>query len=315
MLNDYLLLFYILITCYIIFYIRRSYLCNIVLNKVNTSCSNNESNHNTPYSDAYLRLPKYIKMKIIRNLANHNKNSIIDIVIATLSSPHNFKKRYSFRNIFHKFNRIKRVKLIFFIGNSNCENKYLLNEEFSKYNDIVQFSYQNSYFNLTLLSVMALEYCYIFFNNLKYYIKTDDDMLLNYRLLDELLNYITPFDNQIYGHLDGKFIANRNNNSKSYIPYFQYPFKQAPKYVYGGLIIIPRHSLKKIYNQTLFKQNYVWKEDVNIGILCNRANVDIKQFPNKNDIKIKEKECRIKEKIIAAEIDLPSDRFYCASVS
>lgn len=262
-----------------------------------------------PFNDKDLILPKIIEYDVLLNISN---NFNPRIVIAVLSSPHNFKKRYSFRYNSKKYcnNNIK-CRIIFFIGYSNKEMMCLIGREVKLFNDLVQFSFQNSYLNLTLLSIMSLKYCFKYFNKIQYYIKTDDDMLINYNLLFKLLKNMNYNSKIIYGHLANRQKAIRNNKSKSYIPYFEYPHTYVPKYVYGGLIVTTKASLKLIYNQTLYEQHYVWKEDVNLGILSSISGNNIMQFPNNIDINLRVNKCKILNNIIAFEINSYEDNFYC----
>lgn len=158
---------------------------------------------------------------------------------------------------------------------------------------------------------MSIQFCYTYFNNINFYIKTDDDMFINYDVLENTLNNINYNESKVYGHLSSPFKPNRNKKYKSYIPYFQYPFEIIPKYVYGGLIIITKKGLRNIYNQTLLEQYYVWKEDVNLGILCNLSGNIINKFPNIVDIKTRGKNCFHFKNVIATEIDSFIDKFYC----
>lgn len=294
-------------------YIRKDkyikYLNDIININLNNTNINSEIKYFSPFKEKDLVLPKIIEFSI---LMNASITYLPNIVIGVLSSPHNFKKRYSFRKNSKKYcNYNTKCIVLFFIGYSNYEISKLLEKEHKLFNDVVKFSLQNSYLNLTLLSIMAIKYCFRYYKSIKYYIKTDDDMLINYNLLFYMLNKIKPNKNVVYGHLDRRFKPNRNNKSRAFIPYFEYPYDYIPKYVYGGLIIITKISLKLIYNQTLYKQYYVWKEDVNLGILCNLAGNSVIQFPNNIDIKLGNNKCIKKSNVIATEINSYEDRFYC----
>lgn len=277
--------------------------------KLNYTKINLETKYFPPYNDNDLVMPKIIEyeVKLKANIVN-----IAKVVIAVLSSPHNFKKRYSFRkNSKEVCNKNRKCKFIFFIGCSKYENKYLINKEIKMYNDLVQFSFQNSYLNLTLLSVMALKFCFKKFKRIKFYIKTDDDILINYSLLFNVIKSINFNSNCIYGHYGRKFKVNRNNRSDSYIPYIEYPYEYAPQYVFGGLLIITYAALTKIYNTTLYEQFYVYKEDVNLGIICKICNVSVFQFPFNFDIYTKKRDCKMNNNSIGVEIYSKEDKFYC----
>lgn len=301
----------ILLILFILFHIRRKenlnkYLYDITYTKTNKTIVESERKI---FNDIDLQLPQKIEYNILinTNIIFHPK-----IIIATLSSPYHFKKRISFRYNSKRFcNTNSNCKIIFFMGSSRFDSESLIQRESIIYNDIVQFSFKNSYFNLTLLSVMALKYCYRYFNTIKFYIKTDDDMLLNYKLLFAITEAINPNKNIVYGHLGKSMKVNRNSRNKNYIPYFEYQYDVLPNYVYGALIIITKSALKLIYNQTLYNQHYVWREDINLGILCKLCDINIKQFPNNIDIKLRSNKCNIINTVIAREISSLTDCFYC----
>lgn len=261
-----------------------------------------------PYVDDKLYIPSVIKHNTLRNIQIFKKTTII---IASLSSPHHFRRRCSFRKLYFKYSRMKNCKLLFFIGSSKYERSDILNVESLTYDDVVQFSFQNSYLNLTLLSIMAIKYCYENFKSIKFYIKTDDDMLINYNLLKIIIENTSSSENVIYGHLGGGGKTNRNKNNRNYIPFSQYKYEYIPKYVYGGLIIISSITLKDIYSLTLYSQSYIWREDINLGAMCRICKCNIKQFPNKIDISINNSNCSLSDNIIASEYKSNYDAYYC----
>lgn len=268
-----------------------------------------ENKNYPPFKDIDLTLPHFIKYKILINNINIFNS---EIIIATFTSPNNFKKRYSFRyNSKYFCNNTIKCKIIFFMGCSTLKNQYLIERELSLYNDIVQFSFKNSYLNLTLLSIMAIKYCYKRYNKIKYYIKTDDDIYINYNLLFNSIKIINPNNKVVYGHIGYRKIVNRNKKSKDYIPYFEYHYDYIPKYVYGALIIVTKTALKLLYNQTLYKQYYIWREDINIGMLCSKAGINVMKFPNNIDIMLRSNKCKSINTVVASEISSFVDSFYC----
>lgn len=157
---------------------------------------------------------------------------------------------------------------------------------------------------------MAIRYCFKKFKQFSYYIKTDDDIYVNYPVLFSTLKYINKQNNSIYGHYSKKFKITRNRNIGSYIPYSQYPHEFCPEYVYGGFIIITYTALAKIFYATKHKRNYIWKEDVNLGIICKSCNISVLQLPYV-DISLRNKNCVKNKKVIAVEIYSITDKLYC----
>lgn len=54
---------------------------------------------------------------------------------------------------------------------------------------------------------MALKFSYRHFNAINFYIKTDDDMLINYPLLFNIIKNIHKNNRSIYGHYSKEFIV------------------------------------------------------------------------------------------------------------
>lgn len=269
-----------------------------------------ESKSDPPYKENDLLLPSLIDYKIKRNI-RRNEIKNISVVIAILSSPHHYRKRYSFRLLYNKLNNIYNSRIIFFIGSSSFEKDKILQTELNLFNDVVQFAFHNSYFNLTILSIMAIKYCYANFKDMKFYIKTDDDMIINYKLLYKLIIKSDPHARVVYGHLGGGTKTIRNVNDRNYIPYEQFKCNYLPKYVYGGLIVMSYVTLKEIYNHTLYNQSYIWREDINLGAMCTLYKCNIRQFPHKIDISINSNTCILSNSIIASEYKRYNDAFYC----
>lgn len=303
--------FYLVIVLTLLINIHKRYKYRYYFNRIEANKTVTDL-YSYSYINYYTTLPSIIEFNILRDIS-YSYNA--KVVIAVISSPNNIKKRFSFRKLSRRYCNINfDCMFVFFIGYSFSENDNILKRESVEYNDVVQFSFINSYFNLTILSIMALKYCFRYYSKLQYYIKTDDDIVINYSTLFNTINRINVWNNNIYGHYNGKFKVNRNNKSRLYIPFSEYKYKYCPEYAYGGLIIITCTSLAKLYNLTLYKQNYIWKEDVNLGVLCKKCNISVTQFPNKVDLHIKRKECKKYNKIIATEIYNRYDNFYCMNL-
>lgn len=172
--------------------------------------------------------------------------------------------------------------MFFFTG--ICSNQYhntLLKEEAKLFNDIIQISYHESYFNLTILTIWmikwVIDFCY--FN---YFIKNDEDVIPNINLINRWLRNM-KLSNCSYGIVSNGIKVVRNNKSSRYIPYISYNRSKLPCYVYGYFAIYNYYHLKELNKISFTSYPIIYREDIHIGYLTE---------------KIKASFCSLKYKII-----------------
>ena len=167
---------------------------------------------------------------------------------------------------------------------NNIELLKTLKREAIKYNDILLFDFWESYWNLSIKSVAAINWAV---NNspVNILMKIDDDILCNVsRMYGEMMKRI---DSQTQGHhkviigkCDDDEYPNRDPKSTVYSSKEMYPVHKYPRICKGGTYLITREAGLSLLNKTtvvpLFKQ-----EDVSVSVLANASgNVHLHNIPN-----------------------------------
>lgn len=250
------------------------------LPKLNRSEVIKEIKKSTPYDEYYLHI---VPPNLFNPLIEIKVDFSYEVILGIDTITYGYLRRNAIRNNWGKLCNIdNKCKLVFFSGYSKLASQKVLKLENKLFNDYVEYDFQNSYLNLTLLSCSIIKYCYKKFPSLKYLIKIDSDVIVNLiALFDRFFPKINPKEPIIMGEKECPcFIRNyhKNKYSKYYIPSFSLNDK-IPAYVYGGLMIITKESVDRLYNTILsYKGEYLYKEDVNFGILGKKCNIRFKQF-------------------------------------
>lgn len=234
-------------------------------------CNKKIEFHNPPYPINYLNIcdPNLFHAIIYPNLNKREFDFIISIPVA----PYDADYREAIRKtwLFHS----NQFKSFFFMGISNCTDICAIKKEAKHFNDIVQFNFINSYLNLTLLTIHSINWVIKSKLKFKYYIKVDRDVVTNLKNIFYMLESKYKNTKGIFGPKAGEFAVNRNKKSSSYIPYFVYNKRIAPAYVTGALYIIDYYSLESINNISMIFKPIIYREDVHLGLLCNRKGIKL----------------------------------------
>lgn len=176
----------------------------------------------------------------------------------------------------------------------------MLIREHSRYGDLIQCRVRDTYTNLTLKSIAALEWIREYCPKARYFLKTDDDMFIDVnRLLrfidkveteaikkngfhipiqtDEFSNVdrdtfesinVPDFDIElpatIWGRLAHGWRPIRQHNSKYYVSHTQYAGRVFPDFCTGPAYLMTRSAIGPLYNAALGKDfNIVDDENEN----------------------------------------------------
>ena len=109
-------------------------------------------------------------------------NQPLDYIILVNSATGNSKKRDTIRNTYGKKNLLKNMnqRVAFLLGKDRLKNgnKHIRHEA-SRYGDVIQGDFKDSYHNLTLKGVMGLRWVSEFCPGVKVVMKVDDDVFVN----------------------------------------------------------------------------------------------------------------------------------------
>jgi hypothetical protein len=187
-----------------------------------------------------------------------------------------FKQRDAIRKTWAKnTNLIKsKTKILFVLGSSesySVENRVI--EEDDKHNDLIQWKFIDSYYNCTLKAIGILRWTLFYCKNVKFIMKTDDDILVNPLMLNKFFADITSLKNAIYGRIAKGWEPKRNPTSKWYLSYETYPQSILPDFM-PGPYIISSDSIHPIYEEILNSLPALAFEDVYItGVIAEKLNI------------------------------------------
>uniref|UniRef100_A0A8B9RWM2 Hexosyltransferase n=1 Tax=Accipiter nisus TaxID=211598 RepID=A0A8B9RWM2_9AVES len=157
------------------------------------------------------------------------------------------------------------------------ELRPLLEEESLLHHDILQQDFLDTYNNLTLKTLMGMEWVSKHCPNASYVMKADRDVFLN---LDYLVRQflIPPKKNFMTGYIYRNTGPLRNKGYKWYVPHEVYPNNTYPPYCGGPGYVLSGDLASKIYGvaQTLSVINM---EDAFMGICLHALGISVTDSP------------------------------------
>ncbi|XP_022065328.1 N-acetyllactosaminide beta-1,3-N-acetylglucosaminyltransferase 2-like isoform X2 [Acanthochromis polyacanthus] len=148
----------------------------------------------------------------------------------------------------------RTVVTVFLLGNTSPLDNFpdllgMLGHEAKLHNDLLQWDYRDSFFNLTLKEVLFLEWFSKHCPLAQYVLKGDDDVFVNTLQVIDLLEGLS--DNKAKDLFIGDVISNagphRNENLKYFIPESVF-VGQYPPYAGGGGYLLSGELAIRLYN-------------------------------------------------------------------
>lgn len=235
------------------------------------------------------------------------------LVILVTARPKDVQARTAIRRTWGKDQTIgnKRIAVFFLVGTlAEWERKAEADiaAESLVYRDIIQKNFTDTYFNLTVKTVMGLEWVDHFCPQTKFVMKTDTDMFVNVFYLTELLvkkNRTTKF---FTGYQKLHELPIRSRISKWYVSEEEYPDNLYPPFCSGTGYILSTdvaHDVLTISESIPFFK----LEDVFVGMCLQTLNIKPEPlhseetfFPDKIEFSI----CRFR-KIVTCHHIRPSE--------
>ncbi|XP_018423418.1 PREDICTED: beta-1,3-galactosyltransferase 2-like [Nanorana parkeri] len=166
---------------------------------------------------------------------------------------------------------------LFFLGKeSKTDNdiQHKLVAESQQYHDIIQQNYLDTYNNLTLKTLMGLQWVANYCPQASYIMKTDSDMFVN---TEYLVNVLLKPDqppkiNYFTGYLMRDFSPNRNKESKWYMSPELYPGDRYPLFCSGTGYVFSGDLAEKILKISV-NIRVLHLEDVFVGLCLDKLGV------------------------------------------
>nr|XP_006011075.1 PREDICTED: beta-1,3-galactosyltransferase 2-like [Latimeria chalumnae] len=156
-----------------------------------------------------------------------------------------------------------------------------LKEESAVHHDIIQKDFLDTYKNLTIKTMMAMEWLADHCPDADYAMKIDTDMFLNSeKLVKSLLNPDMPTrQNYFTGYLFVGQKPHRDKSSKWYIPEDAFTGDEYPPFCSGTGYVFSVDVVRKILDASRFLIP-IYLEDVYIGLCLYNANLSITKPPD-----------------------------------
>ncbi|XP_039983906.1 beta-1,3-galactosyltransferase 1-like [Xiphias gladius] len=192
------------------------------------------------------------------------------LVLMVPVAPHNRAHRDIIRNTWGGESLVlgKVVKLFFLLGLHTGEGAQQVQEqllqESKEYRDLIQSEFLDCYKNLTIKTMVMLEWLDSFCSGASYAMKIDSDMFLNApNLITMLLN--APKTNYMTGLVTTEGVVLRDPNTKWYLPVEVYPEPMYPHYALGLGYVLSLDLPKKLIEASRHVKA-VYIEDVYLGL-------------------------------------------------
>ncbi|KAM4675009.1 beta-1,3-galactosyltransferase 2-like [Discoglossus pictus] len=144
---------------------------------------------------------------------------------------------------------IMKMFLLGISPNATEVSQQFLEKESAVYGDIIQQDFQDTYYNLSLKTLMGMEWVTKFCPNASYVMKIDSDMFLNVEYLVQhlLLPELPVRKNYFTGYILANSRPIRDRSSKWYVPKHIYPNYTYPPYCAGPGYVFSVDMAQKIY--------------------------------------------------------------------
>ncbi|XP_035533600.1 N-acetyllactosaminide beta-1,3-N-acetylglucosaminyltransferase 3-like [Morone saxatilis] len=201
-----------------------------------------------------------VRLDIPDKCGGADKSADVFLLLVIKSSPRNYDRREVLRKTWAK-ERLQNgmwIRRIFISGttDSGFEKKRLnelLKLEHREHNDILQWDFNDTFYNLTLKQILFLEWMERNCPNARFLMNGDDDVFAN---TDNMVEYLQGLkDNNGSKHLfTGHLIQNvgpiRSSGSKYFIPVQIQESESYPPYCGGGGFLLSGYTASVIYSMS-----------------------------------------------------------------
>lgn len=249
----------------------------------------------------------YIEYILNSNICLFKKPEIIILITSHVKNEaaRNILRKSYPRDLFRQYN----AQIIFMLAEQGKLTQISVHKEFQQFNDIVQGNFTEAYRNLTYKHCMGLKWTKEYCSSVKYIVKMDDDIVVNYYTLFQL---ITRFKHvsHIMGHVIKDMKAIRNISNKWYVSEEEYAKEIYPSFLSGWMYIITSHAVELLLKQ-IEHAKFFWIDDVFVtGILRELAGVKYKDISQYFRYEPQNVECCIKNKYSCDFVAAPSGKNY-----
>lgn len=160
----------------------------------------------------------------------------------------------------------QQVRTFFLLGTTASEDEMtVVAREGQQHRDIIQKDFKDVYSNLTLKTMMGMEWVHHYCPQAAFVMKTDTDMFINIHYLTELLLKKNKTARFFTGYLKLNEFPIRNKFSKWYVSPSEYPWSRYPPFCSGTAYVFSSDVASQVYNVSE-SIPFLKLEDVFVGL-------------------------------------------------
>ncbi|KAL2097213.1 hypothetical protein ACEWY4_006420 [Coilia grayii] len=214
-------------------------------------------------------------------LINHEdkcKSDDVFLLLFVKSTPQNFQRRRGIRSTWGNESYIESelgvsVKVLFALGvHPHSDTRTLVQQQLyredRKYHDLIQQSFVDSFYNLTVKLLLQFNWMHAHCSQARFVISSDDDMFIHMPNLVRYLKQVSQADAQHFWL--GRVFSNsgpvRWKSNKYYVSQELYPWSSYPPYTGGAAYVVSRDVALRIREASLTLNATLHIDDVFMGI-------------------------------------------------
>uniref|UniRef100_A0A8C5T0W5 Hexosyltransferase n=1 Tax=Malurus cyaneus samueli TaxID=2593467 RepID=A0A8C5T0W5_9PASS len=172
----------------------------------------------------------------------------------------------------------KRLVTFFLLGSAGDAGQQAdIAAESLRHRDIIQKNFTDTYYNLTLKTMMGIEWIHRFCSQSSFVMKTDTDVFVNVFYLTELLLRKKRTTGFFTGFLKLHEYPIRRRGSKWYVSREEYPGKTYPPFCSGTGYVLSSDVASRIYNISE-SVSFIKLEDVFIGLCLAKLKIGLEEL-------------------------------------
>uniref|UniRef100_A0A8C9ASH0 Hexosyltransferase n=1 Tax=Prolemur simus TaxID=1328070 RepID=A0A8C9ASH0_PROSS len=203
----------------------------------------------------------------------------------------------------------KPVKALFLLGTTASEaDTRAVAEESQRHRDIIQKDFVDVYYNLTLKTMMGMEWVHHFCPQATFVMKTDSDMFINVNYLTELLLKKNRTSRFFTGYLKVNELPIRNSFNKWFVSKYEYPWEKYPPFCSGTGYVFSGDVASQVFNVSE-SVPFLKLEDVFVGLCLAKLRISLEELHSEQTFfpgGLRFSACRFR-KIVACHYIKPED--------
>ncbi|KAM4023470.1 LOW QUALITY PROTEIN: beta-1,3-galactosyltransferase 2 [Anomaloglossus baeobatrachus] len=261
-------------------------LSNAESNQGVTGLENTLSTNGSIYNEKGLGRHNLYHYKYIINEPEKCQGKTPFLILLIAAEPRQIEARQAIRQTWGNESLAPGIHIVrlFLLGLHTKINGYIeqaIVDESRQYHDIIQQEYLDTYYNLTIKTLMGMNWVATYCPHVPYVMKTDSDMFVNTEyLINKLLKPDQPpRSNYFTGYLMRGYAPNRNKDSKWYMSPDLYPSERYPVFCSGTGYVFSGDLAEKVFKVSLSIRR-LHLEDVYVGICLAKLRIDPIPPPN-----------------------------------